>query len=180
LKFVPTSLNGAFLIEPELLEDERGFFTRSFCQDEFRMKGLDSVVAQCNISFNRRRGTLRGLHYQTKPHEEAKLVRCTRGAIWDVIVDLREGSATRLRWFAAELTGENRRALYAPAGFAHGFQTLADESEVFYQMSAPYHPESARGLRWDDPVIGIAWPIRDPVLSLDDRSFPLLERSTEP
>jgi len=169
-----------FVIEPELLEDERGFFARSFCQDEFRMKGLDPVVAQCNISFNRRRGTLRGLHYQTKPHEEAKLVRCTHGAIWDVIVDLREGSASRLRWFAAELTGENRRALYAPAGFAHGFQTLADDSEVFYQMSASYHPESARGLRWDDPAIGIVWPIRDPVLSLNNGSYPLLERSKKP
>jgi dTDP-4-dehydrorhamnose 3,5-epimerase len=176
VRFVPAPLEGAFVVEPELLEDERGFFARSFCRDEFVAHGLDPSVAQCNVSFNRQRGTLRGLHYQATPHEEAKLVRCTRGAIWDVIVDLRESSATRYRWFAAELTADNRRALYAPAGFAHGFQTLADGSEVFYQMSASYHPESARGVRWDDPAIGITWPIRDPVLSTRDRSYALIER----
>ena len=163
-------------MEPELLEDERGSFTRSFCQEEFRAHGLDPVVAQCNISFNKRRGVLRGLHYQVKPHEEAKLVRCTRGAIWDVIVDLRQGAPTRYRWFATELTADNRRALYIPRGFAHGFQTLADNSEVFYQMSEFYHPESARGVRWNDPIIGIAWPLADPVVSPRDRSYPLLER----
>lgn len=139
--------------------------------------GLDPAVAQCNISFNRRRGTLRGLHYQVKPHEEAKLVRCTRGAVWDVIVDLRDGSSTLHCWFAIELTAENRRALYVPRGFAHGFQTLVDDSELFYQMSEFYHPESARGVRWDDPVIGISWPHQDPVISLRDRSYPLLERT---
>jgi len=163
-------------VEPELLEDERGSFARSFCQGEFRAHGLDPVIAQCNISFNKRRGVLRGLHYQVKPHEEAKLVRCTRGAIWDVIVDLREGAPTRYRWFATELTADNRRALYIPRGFAHGFQTLADNSEVFYQMSEFYHPESARGVRWNDPKIGIAWPLADPVVSPRDRSYPLLER----
>ena len=163
-------------MEPELLEDERGSFARSFCQGEFRAHGLDPVIAQCNISFNKRRGVLRGLHYQVKPHEEAKLVRCTRGAIWDVIVDLREGAPTRYRWFATELTADNRRALYIPRGFAHGFQTLADNSEVFYQMSEFYHPESARGVRWNDPKIGIAWPLADPVVSPRDRSYPLLER----
>jgi len=163
-------------VEPELLEDERGSFARSFCQEEFRAHGLDPVIAQCNISFNKRRGVLRGLHYQVKPHEEAKLVRCTRGAIWDVIVDLREGAPTRYRWFATELTADNRRALYIPRGFAHGFQTLADNSEVFYQMSEFYHPESARGVRWNDPIIGIAWPLADPVVSPRDRSYPLLER----
>ena len=163
-------------MEPELLEDERGSFARSFCQGEFRAHGLDPVIAQCNISFNKRRGVLRGLHYQVKPHEEVKLVRCTRGAIWDVIVDLREGAPTRYRWFATELTADNRRALYIPRGFAHGFQTLADNSEVFYQMSEFYHPESARGVRWNDPVIGIAWPLADPVVSPRDRSYPLLER----
>lgn len=177
MKFVPTSLEGAFVVEPELLEDERGCFARSFCRDEFVAHGLDPAVIQCNISFNRRRGTLRGLHYQVKPHEEAKLVRCTRGAVWDVIVDLREGSPTLYRWFATELTAENRRALYVPRGFAHGFQTLVDDSELFYQMSEFYHPESARGVRWDDPVIGISWPLRDPVLSLRDRSYPLLEHA---
>ena len=138
---------------------------------------MDTSIAQCNISFNRRRGTLRGLHYQARPHEEAKLVRCTRGAIWDVIVDLREGSETRYRWFGVELTADNRRALFAPAGFAHGFQTLVDNSEVSYQMSASYHPESARGVRWDDPAVGIPWPVRDPVLSARDREYALIERA---
>jgi len=176
LKFLPTPLEGAFIVEPELLEDERGSFARSFCQEEFRAHGLDPVVVQCNVSFNKRRGVLRGLHYQVKPHEEAKLVRCTRGAIWDVIVDLREGAATRYRWFATELTADNRRALYIPKGFAHGFQTLADDSEVFYQMSEFYHPESARGIRWNDPAIGIAWPLADPLVSLRDQSYPLIER----
>lgn len=178
MRFIPAPLAGAFIIEPELLGDDRGFFARSFCQDEFRARGLVPAVVQCNISFNRLRGTLRGLHYQSKPHEEAKLVRCTQGAVWDVIVDLREGAGTRFRWFSTELTAENRRALYIPPGFAHGFQALADNSEVFYQMSEFYHPESARGVRWDDPVIGISWPIGDPVLSARDRSYPLLERMT--
>lgn len=175
MKFLPTPLAGAYLVELEPLEDERGFFARSFCQNEFRALGLDPVVAQCNVSFNRRRGTLRGLHYQAEPHAEAKLVRCTRGAIWDVIVDLRSNSPTARQWFAAELTAENRRSLYVPAGFAHGFQTLADDTEVFYQMSEFYHPEAARGIRWDDPVLAIPWPIKDAVVSPRDRGFPRLD-----
>lgn len=162
------------MIELEPLEDERGFFARSFCQDEFLRHGLDPVVAQCNVSWNRRRGTLRGLHYQTAPHEEAKVVRCTRGAIWDVIVDLREGSATCFKWFCAELTAENRRAVYIPRGCAHGFQTLADDSEVLYQMSESYHAGHARGVRWDDPTLGIRWPLPDPILSARDRGYALL------
>ena len=174
MKFAPTSLEGAFVVELERMEDERGFFARSFCQDEFRRHGLKPLIAQCNISWNRKRGTLRGLHYQAAPHEEAKVVRCTRGAIWDVVVDLREGSATRLRWYAAELNAENRRALYVPEGFAHGFQTLADDCEVLYQMSEFYHPELARGVRWDDPRLGIDWPLPDPILSARDRSYDLL------
>jgi dTDP-4-dehydrorhamnose 3,5-epimerase len=174
LKFLPTPLAGAFVIELEHLEDERGFFARSFCQDEFRAHGLSPSIAQCNISWNRQRGTLRGLHYQASPHEEARTVRCTRGAVWDVIVDLRQGSATRLRWHAVEVSAENRRALYVPEGFAHGFQTLADDSEVLYQMSEFYHPELARGLRWDDPRLAIKWPLPDPILSERDRSYPLL------
>lgn len=178
MKFTPVSIEGAFIVELEPLGDDRGFFARSFCQEEFKRQGIDPLVAQCNISFNQHRGTLRGLHYQVKPHEEAKLVRCTQGAIWDVIVDLRENSPTRYRWFAVELTAENRRALYVPRGLAHGFQTLADNSEVFYQMSEFYHPESARGVRWDDPVIGITWPLDNPVLSPRDKSYPLLERGT--
>ena len=174
---MPTPLEGAFAVEIEPIEDERGFFARSFCQEEFRAHGLYPVVAQCNVSFNRRRGTLRGLHYQDKPHEEAKLVRCTLGAVWDVIVDIREDSPTRHRWHAIELTAENRRALYVPRGFAHGFQTLLDDSEVLYQMSEFYHPDSARGLRWDDPALGITWPLPDPILSLRDRAYSLLPRS---
>lgn len=174
MKFVSTSLAGAFLVELQPIEDERGFFARSFCTDEFKQHGLDHRVAQCNVSFNREAGTLRGLHFQTAPHEEAKLVRCTAGVVFDVIVDLRQGSPTRYQWFGCELTARNRRAMFVPAGFAHGFQTLEDESEVFYLMSETYHPESARGLRWDDPRIGIAWPRSDPVLSDKDRSYPLL------
>ena len=175
MKFLPTPLAGAYLIELEQLDDERGFFARSFCQNEFKAHGLDPVVAQCNVSFNRRRGTLRGLHYQAAPHAEAKLVRCTRGAVWDVIVDLRKGSLTVRQWHAAELTADNRRALYIPDGFAHGFQTLADDSEVLYQMSEFYHPESARGVRWDDRTLAIRWPIKDAVISPRDRAFPTLD-----
>lgn len=171
---MPTPLDGSFVVEPELISDDRGFFARSFCQNEFRAHGLDPAAAQCNISFNSKRGTLRGLHFQAKPHEEAKLVRCTRGVIWDVIVDLREDSPTRHRWFSVELSADNHRALFVPAGFAHGFQTLVDDSEVLYLMSEFYHPESARGLRWDDPAFGISWPCPDPVLSPRDRSYPLL------
>jgi dTDP-4-dehydrorhamnose 3,5-epimerase len=174
LKFAPTPLAGAQVIELERQEDERGFFARSFCQDEFLRHGLEPAIAQCNVSWNRRRGTLRGLHYQAAPHEEAKVVRCTRGAIWDVIVDLREDSANRLGWYSAELTAENRRALFVPKGFAHGFQTLADDSEVLYQMSEPYHADLARGLRWDDPKLGIRWPLPEPILSERDRSYALL------
>jgi len=174
LRFAPTPLAGAYVVELERLEDERGFFARSFCQEEFRKQGLKPAIAQCNVSWNRRRGTLRGLHYQAAPHEEAKVVRCSRGAIWDVIVDLREGSPTRLRWHAQELSADNRLAFYVPEGFAHGFQTLADDSEVLYQMSESYHPDLARGLRWDDPKLGIRWPLPGPILSPRDRAYALL------
>ncbi len=174
MKFLPTPLAGAYVIELERLEDERGFFARSFCQEEFRKHGLRPAIAQCNVSWNRKRGTLRGLHFQAAPHEEAKVVRCTRGAVWDVIVDLREGSPTRLRWHAQELSAENRLAFYVPEGFAHGFQTLTDDTEVLYQMSEYYHPALARGLRWDDPKIRIRWPLPEPMLSERDRSYALL------
>ena len=174
MKFAPTPLAGAYVVELERLQDERGFFARSFCQEEFRRHGLKPAIAQCNVSWNRRRGTLRGLHFQAAPHEEAKVVRCTRGAVWDVIVDLREDSPTRWRWHALELNADNRLAFYVPEGFAHGFQTLADDSEVLYQMSEFYHPDLARGLRWDDPKIGIRWPLPDPVLSPRDRAYALL------
>lgn len=171
MKFIATALAGAFVVEMQAVEDERGGFARSFCVREFEAQGLNPVVAQCNVSWNRRRGTLRGLHWQAAPQAEAKLVRCTRGAIWDVIVDVREGSPTHHRWHAVELSAANRRALYVPEGFAHGFQTLADDSEVFYQMSTFHAPECARGLRWDDPALAIAWPLAEPIVSARDRAF---------
>ena len=156
--FTETELKGAYLIEPERLEDERGFFARTFCQKEFESHGLNTRFLQCSISFNRKKGTLRGMHYQAAPHAETKLVRCTRGAIYDVIIDIRPGSPTFKHWLSAELTADNYRALYIPEGFAHGFQTLADETEIFYQMSEFFYPEAARGVRWDDTTFEIAWP----------------------
>lgn len=171
--FQPTPLDGAYLVELEQRDDDRGFFARSFCREEFEARGLDPQIAQCNISFNARRGTLRGMHYQAAPYAEAKLVRCTQGAIWDVIVDLRRASPSFKRWHAVELSAANRRALYVPEGLAQGFQTLADDSEVLYLMSQFYRPDAARGVRWDDPAFGIEWPIADPQLSDRDRGLPL-------
>jgi dTDP-4-dehydrorhamnose 3,5-epimerase len=172
VRFVPTPLAGAFVIELDMLEDERGQFARTFDVEEFERHGLDPTVVQCNTSFNTKAGTLRGMHYQAEPDGEAKLVRCTRGAIFDVIVDLRPGSDTQRKWFGAELTADNRRMLYVPVGFAHGFQTLVDESEVHYQMSHHYVPGQARGVRFDDPAFGIEWPRPDPIVSDRDRQFP--------
>ncbi|HEX8243788.1 MAG TPA: dTDP-4-dehydrorhamnose 3,5-epimerase, partial [Longimicrobium sp.] len=156
--FTATELAGAWIVDPERLEDERGFFARTFDAGEFARRGLRSAFPQCSVSFNARAGTLRGMHFQAEPHAEAKLVRCTAGAVYDVIVDLRPESPTRLRWIGVELSAANRRALYVPEGCAHGFQTLADASEVFYQISVPYAAESARGVRWNDPAFGITWP----------------------
>ncbi|MBI2267303.1 MAG: dTDP-4-dehydrorhamnose 3,5-epimerase [Armatimonadetes bacterium] len=156
--FTETRLKGAFVIEPEKLEDERGFFARTFCRTEFESRGLDPQVTQCSISFNAKKGTLRGMHYQAPPFQETKLVRCTMGSVYDVLLDLRQGSLTFKEWVAIELTARSRRILYIPEGFAHGFQTLEDGTEVFYQISVPYHPECARGVRWDDPAFGIEWP----------------------
>jgi dTDP-4-dehydrorhamnose 3,5-epimerase len=178
LIFTATPLEGAYVVELKRLEDERGFFARSFCQKEFQAQGLDARLAQCNVSFNAKRGTLRGLHYQAAPHGEAKLVRCTQGAIWDVMVDLRRDSPTFKRWFGAELSASNRRALYIPDGFAHGFQTLVDDAEVLYLMSEFYQPDAARGLRWNDPAFRIEWPLADPVMSERDRAFkPFVENA---
>ncbi len=166
-------LPGAFLVEMEKLTDERGYFARTFCRAEFARAGLTSPVEQCSTSFNRRRGTLRGMHFQVAPHGEAKLVRCTRGALYDVIVDLRPDSPTRTRWVGVELTADNRRALYVPEGFAHGYQTLADETETYYQVSAFYAPSAERGVRWDDPAFAIEWPDPEPaVMSEKDRNWP--------
>ncbi len=172
MRFVETELAGAFVLEVEAFEDERGLFARTFCRRELEAHGLDPAVAQCNVSWNRRAGTLRGLHWQAAPYEEAKLVRCTRGALWDVIVDLRPGSPTRRRWTAATLTADNRRALYVPRGFAHGFLTLEDDTEVFYQMSTPWAPGAGRGARWDDPAFGIEWPGEPVVIAEKDRVWP--------
>ena len=172
--FKETELKGVFIVEPEIIEDERGFFACSWSPVEFEKHGLNSRLVQCNISFNRKRGTLRGMHFQTKPHEEAKLVRCTRGAIYDVAVDLRPGSPSLYQWVGAELNADNHRMLYIPEGFAHGYQTLADDTEVFYQMSEYYHPESAGGLRWDDAVLRIEWPLPVTVISGRDAKFQLL------
>jgi len=170
--FTPTRLDGAFTIEPERLEDERGFFARTWCQREFEAQGLNASMAQCSVSFNKKRGTLRGMHYQAAPHEEAKVVRCTMGAIYDVIIDLRKHSRTFKQWMAVELTAENRLALYIPEGLAHGFQTLADDTEVLYQITEFFAPECARGVRWNDPAIGIDWPIKVNIASERDMSYP--------
>jgi dTDP-4-dehydrorhamnose 3,5-epimerase len=172
LKFVETLLPGAYVLELERLEDERGFFARTWCAEELAAHGLDAQIAQCSLSSNRRRGTLRGMHYQAVPHQEAKIVRCIRGAIYDVIVDLRRDSPTWRRWISVELAADNRRALYVPKDFAHGFQTLTDDAEVFYEMSTPYTPGFGRGVRWNDPALAIEWPIGDPILSEHDRSYP--------
>jgi len=177
--FTETTLKGAYIIKIDPIEDERGFFARSFCQNEFAARGLHVGVAQCNISFNKKRGTLRGMHFQLPPKAEAKLVRCTRGRIYDVIIDLRADSATYCKWEAIELTAHNFKALYIPEGFAHGFQTLEDNSEVFYQMFELYAPEYASGLRWDDPAFNITWPLANPIISEKDRTYPLLKRVPE-
>ena len=174
MKFTETKLKGAYIIEPELIKDERGFFARSWCQKEFIEQGLNPNLVQCNISFNLKKGTLRGMHYQTKPYEEAKLVRCTTGAIHDVIIDLRPESSTFKQWVAVELTAENRKMLYIPEGIAHGFQTLVDNTEVFYQMSEFYHPDLARGIRWNDPELSLEWPLKEFIISEKDTSYPLL------
>ncbi|MFQ5588133.1 MAG: dTDP-4-dehydrorhamnose 3,5-epimerase, partial [Nitrospiria bacterium] len=157
--FTKTALKGAYWIDIEPHEDARGFFARAFCRDTFKEQGIDFEVTQCNRSFNKKRGILRGLHFQTTPNEEAKLVQCVRGAIYDVIVDLRPESPTFKTWEAVELNQTNRRMLFIPEGFAHGFQTLEDETEVFYLMSRPYAPKSARGILWNDTAFGIDWPI---------------------
>ncbi|HEY3041161.1 MAG TPA: dTDP-4-dehydrorhamnose 3,5-epimerase [Pyrinomonadaceae bacterium] len=173
--FTETKLHGAYIIEPELIEDERGFFVRTWSREEFAAHGLNPKVVQCNTSFNKEQGTLRGMHYQIPPHEEAKLVRCTAGTIYDVIIDLREDSPTRSKWISVELSASNRLMVYVPEGFAHGFQTLEDETEVFYQVSAYYHSESARGVCWNDPAFGIDWPLAISVISERDRTHPFID-----
>ncbi len=175
--FTETPLAGAFVIDLEERPDARGFFARSFCMTEFEAHGLKPAVAQCNLSYNHHRGTLRGMHYQVQPAAEAKLVRCTRGGIYDVIVDLRPDSPTYLRHFGVELTEANRRALYVPEMFAHGYLALSDGAEVTYQVSEVYTPGCERGLRFDDPTLAIVWPIPITVISDKDKAWPLLEET---
>jgi dTDP-4-dehydrorhamnose 3,5-epimerase len=169
--FVQTPLAGAYVIEPESIPDERGFFARTFCRNQFTAQGLNPNLAQCNISFNKLRGTLRGMHYQKAPYQEAKLVRCTQGAIYDVVIDLRRDSTTFTKWFGIELNADNRKAIYIPEGFAHGFLSLRDNTEVFYQMSEIYQAEYATGVRWDDPMILIKWPNEVNVISERDLAY---------
>jgi dTDP-4-dehydrorhamnose 3,5-epimerase len=172
MKFTETPISGARLVEPEPRRDDRGFFARLWCREEFAAHGLSADFVQCNNSFSRDRGTMRGLHYQAEPHGEAKLVSCVRGRVFDVIVDLRPASPSYRQWFGIELTAENRLMVYVPAGCAHGYLTLEDASEVVYPVTAPYHPASERGLRWNDPAIGIAWPMEPLVVSAKDREWP--------
>ena len=174
MKFIRGELDGVWIIELEKHVDERGYFARTWCAEEFERNGLNPRVVQCSTSYNHKRGTLRGMHYQAAPHAEVKLIRCVRGAIYDVTLDLRPGSRTFKRWMRVELEAGGNRMIYVPKGVAHGFQTLQDESEVLYQMSESFHPESARGVRWDDVETGIQWPIRNPIISERDRNLPHL------
>jgi len=176
--FRESRLRGVYELEVERIEDERGFFARSFCRDEFTQHGLETRIAQSSISYSSRMGTLRGMHYQVEPRQECKLVRCTSGSIHDVVIDLRPGSPTYREHVGIRLTRENRRMIYVPAGFAHGFITLQDDTEVHYQISEFYSPEHSRGVRWNDPAFGIEWPERVVVISERDRNFPDFEGET--
>lgn len=174
MRFEPLTIEGVFRIEIERIADERGFFARTFCAQTFIERGLQPDFVQCSISYNARRGTLRGLHFQEQPHAETKIVRCTRGAVFDVVVDLRPHSATFRRWHALELTAENRDMVYIPSGCAHGFQTLVNETELVYEITPAYKPEKARGIIWNDPALGIDWPVQEPTMSDADRNWPNL------
>ena len=177
--FTETKLKGAFIIEPEKLEDERGFFARTWDKKEFEERGLNPKLVQCDISFNKKKGTLRGMHYQIAPYEEAKIVRCTKGSIFDVIIDLRPKSKTFKEWIGVELSSSKHKMIYVPEGFAHGFETLEDNTEVFYQMSEVYVPEYAKGVRWDDPLFKINWLLNTPIISKKDLSYEFFEKVTD-
>lgn len=174
MKFTPTRLNGLWLIEPEPIEDARGFFLRTYCEKEFKLHFLNTIWPQCNLTYSKQQGMIRGLHYQADPHAEIKLIRCNAGAIFDVVVDLRDDSPTHGKWQGFELTHQNQNQLYVPAGFAHGFQCLTPQCEVYYQMSEFYFPELAKGIRWNDPALQITWPLPDAVLSERDKILPLI------
>lgn len=173
--FTETKIHGVYIIEPELLSDERGFFARSFCKEEFRNHGLETDIVQCNISYNKKKGTFRGMHYQVPPFEEAKIVSCTKGSIYDVVVDLRRDSQTYCQWVATELSEKNFKIMYIPRGCAHGFQTLEDNTMVYYQMTEFFHPECTRGVRLDDPTIRFKWPHSVKYQSKKDQSWPDLK-----
>ena len=172
MEFSETSLKGAYVVRLKKIQDERGYFARGWCREEFLQHGLNPQMVQLNVGFSHRLGTVRGLHYQLAPHGEAKYVRCTRGAIYDVIIDLREGSPTVRQWFGIELTPDSGLMLYAPEGFAHGYQSLQDDTETYYMTSAPYAPAAARGVRYDDPAFGVRWPLPVSVISEADRDWP--------
>ena len=178
MNFYTTKLEGVYLVEPERMEDERGFFARTWCAQEFRDIGLNPTLIQCNVSFNRKRGTVRGLHYQAGPQQEAKLIRCTQGALYDVIVDVRPDSSTFKQWEAFELTAENRRMVFASEGLAHGFQSLVDGTEIFYQMSHAYCPSGARGIHYLDPELNIPWPLPCVAISAKDQNLPQLRQAS--
>ena len=171
MKFIETKLNGSFIIEIEKIEDERGFFARIWDEKKIKEMHLDSKLSQCNISFNKKAGTIRGMHYQIAPHQEIKLVRCTKGKIFDVIIDLRKNSKTFMNWFGVELSSHNYKMIYIPEGFAHGFQTLEDNTEVFYQISKEYMPKYSRGKLYNDPIFNISWPIKFPIISERDQQW---------
>jgi dTDP-4-dehydrorhamnose 3,5-epimerase len=174
MKFIETKLKGAYVITPDWIENDRGFFARTFCRHEFAGMGLNPDLVQSNLSYNKKKGTLRSMHYQIRPHFEVKLVRCTAGAIYDVIIDLHPTSSTFMQWFATELTAKNHRQFYVSEGFGHGYQTLLPDTEVFYQVSAFYNPRSERGVRWNDPAFGITWPLAITLISQKDQIHPLI------
>ena len=173
MKFIETALNGVFIIEPEPAGDERGFFARTWCREEFQRYQLNTTIAQCSLSFNKKKGTLRGMHYQVEPFRETKVIRCTRGAIYDVAVDLRRDSPSFGQWVGMELTAGNHKMVYIPEGLAHGFISLEDNTEVHYQISQVYSVQHACGVRWDDPMFDIKWPPGEKILSERDRNWPL-------
>ena len=177
MEFTETPLKGACVVRLRKIEDDRGYFARAWCRDEFLQQGLNPAMVQLNVGFSHRRGTVRGMHYQLAPHAEAKFIRCTRGAIYDVIIDLREGSPTFGQWYGQELTPDNGLMVYAPEGFAHGYQTLQDDSEMYYFTSAAYAPATARGIRYDDPIVGIKWPLPVSLISNADRNWPGFEQA---
>ena len=175
MKFTPSRIPGAWFIDPKLIEDNRGLFATTWLPSEFSSRGLDTALAQCNLAFSKRRGTLRGLHFQNPPHAQAKLIRCTRGSLFDVIVDLRKDSPSYLQWDAVELTCDNHRMICIPVGLAHGYITLEDSTEAYYHASTPWAPQAESGVRWNDPAFGIKWPFEPAVISEKDSTWPLLK-----